>query len=300
MTTDVVARPRVPQPARAAVRRLALMEGRRMLRHPAPWLGLVLSVWWAYDSFTGPQWASLRYEVLLASLTPLLLGISLASASAFGRGRVAVADEAPVEPARRAVARLAGGLGLVALLAAVVAGAVVWLRIRGGLDLGDEPGRTLHAHYSLPELLQPVLLGVFAVAIGAAVVHVVRQRLVAAVVLFVGWFVVGATYWMLNSAELRWLTPLQVQPLMVDVGPPNTDPTTFPADWLLSTPGEFQHHWARLVVSPAVAAWHDAYLVGLTAMVVAVAVPGRVRRMLLVVGAALAVVAVLMQRTVAP
>ena len=69
---------------------------------------------------------------------------------------------------------------------------------------------------------------------------------------------------------------------------------------MLSAPGEFQDYWARLVVSPAMAAWHDVYLVALTLLAVAVAVPGRTRRWLLVAGALLAVVAVLMQRVVTP
>ena len=94
-----------------------------------------------------------------------------------------MSDEAPLEPYRRSLARLLGGLALVGLVALVVGAGVVWLRLRGGLGLGDEPGRTAHAQYSLPELLQPVLLACFAVALGAAVVHLVRSRLLASIVL---------------------------------------------------------------------------------------------------------------------
>jgi hypothetical protein len=299
MTIATTARPRVAERPRTAVWQLALIEGRRMLRHPAPWAGLLLTFWWSYAVFDEP-WATARYEGLVASVAPLLLGVSLASVSAFGRELVPVSEDAPMDRPRRAAARLLGGLALVGLVAACVAGAWVWLRVRGGLALGDEPGRTLHAHYSLPELLQPVVLACLAVAAGAAIVHLVRQRLVASIVLFVGWFLFGATYWMFNGDVVRWLTPVQVQPLFVDVGPATTDPTTFPSSWLLSVPGEFQENWARLVVSPSMAAWHDVYLVGLTAMLLAVAVPGRARRPLLAAGVALAVLGVLVQRSVTP
>ena len=46
-------------------------------------------------------------------------------------------------------------------------------------------------------------------------------------------------------------------PNYVVAGPASTDPSTFPSDWLLSAPGDYQPHWARLVVSPELAAWHD-------------------------------------------
>ena len=288
-----------PSPGRTAVRQLARLEAGRMLRHPAPWLGVLLTGYWGRESLDA-DWASADYQGLVAALAPLLLGISLAAMSAFGRQRVPLAAEAPMSQGRRAVAYLAGGLPLVGLAALVVAAATLWLRWRGGLPLGDEPGHTEHAHYTLPELLQPVVLAAFAAALGAAAVHVLRQRIVAAIVLVVGWFLVGATYWLFNGPVARWLTPLQVQPVQVEVAPASADPTQFPSSWLLSAPGEFQDHWARLVVSPGLAASHDVYVVGLTALAVAVAVPGRVRRVLLPVGAALAVLGVVLQWLVSP
>jgi hypothetical protein len=303
MTTETTEtnRPRAASTQRAAVGQLARIEGRRMLRHPAPWLGLVLSGLFAYDVVgTEQTWEAAHYQGLTAAATPLLLGISLASMSAFARQRQPVSEDAPVAAPERALARLLGGLPLIGLAAVVVAAVAVWLRVRGGLDLGVEPGHTAHAYYSLSELLQPVLLAGVAVALGAAVVHVVRQRLVAAIVLFVGWFLVGATYWLFNGDVTRWVTPLQVQPVDVEVGPAAANPAGFDSSWLLAPPGEYRDHWARLVVSPSLAGWHDVYLVGLTALLVAVAVPGRTRRPLLAGGALLAVVAVLMQAAVTP
>lgn len=282
-----------------ATAELARLEARLMLRHPAPWIGAVLSglmVWQIWDE----AWSGQRYTGLIASITPLLLGISLASVSAFGRELVPVADAVPMDRPRRSVARLAAGLPLVLIAAVLVAGVAAWLRSGVEVSLGDEPGRTMHAHHTLPELLQLVLLAALAVAVGAAMVQVVRQRLAASIVLVFGWFLLGPTYWIFNGPVLTWLTPVQVQPSSVEIGPPESDPTAFPAHWLLSAPGQYQDHWARVVVSPALAWWHDLYLVGLVLLVLAVAVPGRARRPMAAAGLAVAVAGVLLQQAVAP
>ena len=91
-----------------------------------------------------------------------------------------------------------------------------------------------------------------------------------------------------------------MQPLSVDIGPPETDPTTFPATWLLTGPGPYQDHWARVVVSPSMALGHDLYLVGLIALALAVAVPGRRRTVLAAVGTVLSLAGVVLQWSVAP
>ncbi|MFC7492798.1 MULTISPECIES: hypothetical protein [unclassified Nocardioides] len=283
----------------AATYELARLEARRAVRHPAPWLGLALSLvmgWSTWDE----TWSGQRYTGLVASVTPLLLGISLASVAAFGRELVPVAEAAPVGRPDRSAARLLAGLPLVGLALALVAAVAVWLRSIGGVPLGDEPGRTIHAHHTLPELLQLVLLACVAVALGAAAVHLLRQRLAASIVLAVVWFLAGATYWIFNGPVLRWLAIVQVQPAYVDIGPPQTDPATFPSSWLLTGPGVYQDHWARVVVSPAMAMWHNVYLVGLVLLAVGVAAPGRARWPLLVSGAVVAVAGVALQQVVAP
>lgn len=297
--TSTVARPRLDSTPRAAVGQLARLEARRMLRHPAPWVGLAVTAWFAVGVFDA-DWSAAHYEGLVAALTPLLLGVTVAAASAFAREQTAVSDDAPVDRRQRSLARLLGGLSLVGMVGLITVGAAVWLRIRGGLALGDEPGRTAHAHYSVPELLQPVLLAAFAVALGAVLVRLLRHPLAASVVAFVIWFLLGATYWVLNTPVLRWLTPVQVQPVPVEIGPAATDPSTFPATWLLSAPGEYQEHWIRLVVSPTMAGWHDVYVAALTVLLAAAVVPGRYRRPFVVAAVVVAAGAVLMQRTVLP
>ena len=292
-------RPRVAAPGRAAVMSLARIEARRMLVHPAPWVGLLLSVLYVHSDLDQP-WSGALYHDLPAASAPLLLGVSLATASAFTREHVPVADDAPLTAQARAWARLLGGLALVALVAAVVAAAMLWVRARGGLQLGDEPGRTLHASYAWSDVLQIVLLGAFTVALGAAVAHHLRNRLTAAVGLFVFWFMVGPWYWVFNNDVVRWFTPLLVQPLVLDVAPGHADPNLLPPDWLLAAPTEYQPYWGRLVVSPALAGWHDLYVVAVTALLIAAAIPGRPRRWLLTGGLVLGAVAVLLQWSVTP
>jgi len=282
-----------------ATAELARLEGRRMLRHPAPWVGVALALLMSW-SLWDEAWSGQRYGGLLSATAPLLLGISLASVSAFGRELAPVAAEAPMSREDRSIARLLAGLPLVLVAAVLLTAGAVCVRSIGGLTLGDEPGHTDHAQYTLPELVQPVLLAGFAVAIGAAVVHVVRQRLAAGIVLTLGWFLVGGVAWIFNGPVLRWITPVQVQPVAVRIGDWDADPSTFPESWLLTPPGQYQDYWTRVVVSPAMAAWHDVYLVGVIALTVAVAVPGRTRRPMVLAGAVLAAAGLVMQQVVAP
>jgi len=276
------------------------VEARRLLLHPALPLGLVAAVVFGRSALDG-DWSGARYNGLPPSFGPLLLGISIAASAAFARdGATQLAQDAPVGRHERALARLLAGWPVVALMAVLVAAGAVWLRVQGGLDLGDEPGRTLHAHYSVPELLQPVVLAAFAVAFGAAAVTVVRNRLASVVVLFLTWFAASGAYWVFNGPPTMAFSIIQVQPLNVEVGPVTADPLSFPAEWLLSAPGEFQDHWARIVVSPSMAAWHDVYLVGLTLLAAAVATRGRLGRSLAMAGLVVAVLGVVAQKLVQP
>jgi hypothetical protein len=293
--STTLARPRADAPT-PPTRELARVEARRTVRHPAPWVGILLSALWLQGA-AAEDWPSARYEGMVSAFGPLLLGVSMAAVTTFGRERPDVAEDAPMGPAPRAVARLLGSLPLVGLVAVIVIGGGAFLRASGGIRLGAEPGLTMNAHHSLPELLQPVLLGGFAVALGAAVVHMVRSQPASHVLVFVFWFLVAGTYWLFQGHVARILTPMQVQPDLVEVAPPDADPTAFPSDWLLSPPGEYQEFWGRLVVSPELAAWHDVYLVAVTALLVALAMPGR-RRPLLLGGAVLAAGAVVMQLVV--
>lgn len=296
-TLDVDAR--VIAPRSVVLLRLARLEARRLLG--MPWLLLVpLTTALLLRANGDAEWSGAVYGSAQMVVGPTALAASLVTAMACLRDREPLAQDAPVSVRHRTLARLVAGVPFVVATALVVGVLAVWLRQTGGLDLGDEPGRTLHAQFTLPELLQPVVVIAVAVALGAAVARLVRSRLGTAIVLFVIWFVSSLTYWALNGPTVRFFALIQSQPIVVPVGPAGADPLTFPESWLLSVPGQYQDFWGRIVVSPALAAWHDVYLVGLTALLAGAAVRGRIGRVLVLAGLAVAVVGVVMQRAVHP
>ncbi|MDT0164657.1 hypothetical protein Q9R32_03710 [Actinotalea sp. AC32] len=301
-TPPPIASSAAPGPARPTRSRVvaALARGaaRRLVRHPVLVLGLLLSAL-AVRSVTGADWSGARYSGYLAATGGLLWAVSVAAAHEGSRARARLAEDAPVRDTDRALGGLLGGVALVGAVAVLLAGAATWLRLTGGLDLGDEPGRTLSAHYTLPELLQPVLAAALGVALGVALGRRVGT-LGATAVLSVVWFVSSGLYWVMNAPGLRVLALIQTMPVHVPVGDRSSDPRSLPSDWLLGAPNEYSDTWVHLVVSPSLAAWHDVYLLGLTLLAAAAAVPGRTRRLALAAGTALVVLGVGAQLAVMP
>lgn len=284
----------------AVVRALALGESRRMLRNPLLWAGAGLSVWMMWSVIPEPgEWPGASYEEMATCAVPLLFAVSVVSAVSFHRERLDVAADAPVREMQRTVGRLVATAPLL-MLAVAYAALLAWRqRDLGGLWLGMEPGRTTEALFTTAELTQPVVLAVLAVATGAALGR--RLPLLSAVpLLFVMWFVVSV-YWLFADAAITPLSILQVQPVRVHAGTPAADPLGFPTHWLLEAPGEFSDQWSRVFVSQALAWSHAVWLVGLSTLWVAIAVPrGRGRRWLVAAGSVLAVVGVVAQYVVLP
>ena len=44
------------------------------------------------------------------------------------------------------------------------------------------------------------------------------------------------TFWLWQSAGLRYLTPLQIHPAYEHLAPASRNPASFPDDWILSAP----------------------------------------------------------------
>ncbi|WP_159081452.1 hypothetical protein [Nocardioides sediminis] len=286
---------------RGVVRAVALAELRRILRNPVLWAGAALSVWMMWSVVPDPdEWAGASYEEIAVSVTPLLLVISLVTAVSFHRERVEVAPDAPVREGTRAIARLVAALPLVGI-AVAYAGLLAWRqRDRGGLWLGVEPGRTTEALFTAGELAQPVALAVLAVAVGAVLGRRLPHLVSVVPLLFVVWFLVSV-YWLFGHEVVTPFSVLQVQPVRVHAGPATADPLGFPAHWLLEGPGEFSGQWSRVFVSNALGWWHAVWLLGLSAVVGAFAVPkGRTRRWMLAAGSVVAAVGVVAQYAVLP
>ena len=299
MTTTSTTPRGVPGSPSRAMLQLARMEGRRMLRHPAVWVGLVGTALLGYGGFHSDDYAGTQYETVAWSVWALLLGISLASAPVFAREHIPVGEDAPLDRDRVAAARLLGGLWLVGLMLVVVVVGAIAIATGGGIELGDEPGRLTGIAYSIPEMAQPVLLAGYAVAIGAVAGHLTRIRSLASIALFVYWLMLGM-FWLWSLPGIRYLTPLQILPFYDDLPGTRTNPIHYPSDWILGAP-EWQEGWTRLIVSPDVAVAHDVYLLGLTLLLSAVLISTpRTRRQLVTIGALLAVTGVVAQGIAGP
>lgn len=281
---------------------LAAAELRRSVRSPVLVLGAVAAAWYLWTiTPDAEQWSGSAYNEMAVSSGPLLAVVSWVVARSFHRERTTVASAAPVREGMRAAARLVAALPLVALTA-VFAGLVAWRqRDLGGLTLGAEPGRTSEALHSLPELGQHVALGLLAVGLGAALGRRLPRLALSLPVLLVAWFAVTGLYWLFGHRSVTPFSVVQVQPIAVPVGPASADPLSFPATWLLEAPGEYRAGWARLFVSTDLAWWHCGWLVGLSSLLLAAAVPGgRPRAVLLAVGVVLSATCAAAQVAVIP
>jgi len=151
--------------ARRVVLAIARLEARRLLRSPLVWLGMFLTLGLTWVSMQAPDdWSGARYTVSPVLAGPLVATLSFAVAGSFHRERSDLGSDTPVGEGARAAGRLVGALSLVLLVALLATVGGLAARAYGGFDLGDEPGRTLHAHFTLPELLQPVALVVISVS----------------------------------------------------------------------------------------------------------------------------------------
>ena len=290
-----------PASSRAVVVALGRAEARRLLRSPLLWLGVALCLLFAVSMWQSPEeWSGARYQTWPLVLAPLVVVISMLVAGSFQRERLGVSADAPVGESLRTAGRLLGAMALVGLVAVLTAAGALWVRAHGGLDLGDEPGRTLHAQFTLGEVLQPVALAFLGVAVGAAAGRRLRNRATAALLLFVCWFPFVMVSWGFQHRRVTPFSIVQVQPISVPIGPIAANPLDFPSRWLLSQPGEYQDHWARQFVSGHLAAGHDLWLLGLACLFLAVAVPRGRRTALLAAGLLLAVAGVAWQYAVIP
>ena len=166
--------------------------------------------------------------------------------------------------------------------------------------MGDRPGRTDHAFHSLPEVLQPVLVVAVGAAAGVALGRATRHRTLASLVGGLGLAVMGSVAWAFQARPVAYMTLLQVQPFSQRIDPLGFNPQRIPDGWLVTAPDAFEPHWRHVIIDQAVAAWHDAYLVGLILLATGLAVRGRRGRAVAVAGLVLAVAAALVQALVAP
>jgi hypothetical protein len=286
---------------RRVVLALAAIEARRQLRSPLLWLGLALSAAFLWQSLRAPgDWSGALYSMLPIVVGPLVAALSMVVAGSFHRERIELPGAGPVDEETRAAGRLLGSMASVAVVVVATVAAATAARLHGGFDLGDEPGRTLHAQYSWPEILQPVCLALLAVGAGSAAGRRFRRRATAALTLFVAWFPVVLVAWAFAAPQVTPFSIIQLQPISVEIGPSDADPLSFPSSWLLSAPGEYQDHWARAFTSIPLGIGHNVWLLGLALTLTGLALPRRRALPVVACGILLGTVGVVTQFLVIP
>ncbi len=282
--------------SRAAAVVLGRGEARRLLAHPLVAAGLALSGVLGWLAFHFPSdWSGARYTVAPVLLGPTLIAISVAVAGAFHREQAAFLVDLPIGEQTRSAGRLLGALPLALLVGAIATIGAAAIRALGGLDLGDAPGRTLHAQFSAAEVLQQPCLALLAIAAGAAAGRRLPSFGNATLLLVAAWFPVVFVVWGFQDRHIIPFAIIQQQPVLVPIAHQLAEPARYPPEWLLSAPGEFQDGWMRLVRSESLAAWHDVYLVGLAVALIGLAWPLPRRAGLMLAGAAIATLGVSMQ-----
>lgn len=281
---------------------LAAVEARRTIRSPWVWTGLA-GTGLALTSVGEADYQAGSYSLAAAAVTALALGVFVHAVHLGGRDRVGLSE--PMAPAsvmdgdERATARLLGlwpalALGTVAALALAVGE-----RIEGGYWVGEGLWRTDSRVHSLLELTQGPALVLLAATGGLAAGRAFRRRGLMSVLGAVAAVAFGFTSWAWQSVPARYVTLVQTQPIELDLGP-GYAVSDAPRGWLLAAPNEFEATWRRVVVHEAMAGWHSAYLVGVALLLAGLAVRGRLRPRLVVIGTMVAVVGVVAQVLVAP
>jgi hypothetical protein len=281
---------------------LAMLEARRSLRSVWLWVGVAASTWFVVSAGDG-AWQADTYHRLQAASMPIALAILVIGLNAGGRDRhhdrPPLAEDAALDADDRAAGRLLGTAAPCAVGALWAAAVFAYVRAEGGMWVGDEPGRTDAATYSVAEMLQPLLLFAVAAAAGIALGRACRHR-VPLIVGALGFSLFGMVSWAFQSSPMRYVTPIQTQPIQVHIGAASLDPLTLPADWLLSRPDQYEPDWARVIVHVPMAAWHDVYLVGLVLLGAGFAVRRRRGSWLVAAGVVAVLAGIVAQVLVAP
>lgn len=281
---------------------LAGLEARRHLRNPVLWLGVAVSIYAEWRS-SSIDWTAGPYSAFPVDFVPCAWAVFVLGAVSGGRDHLAGLRPPPTVATvagddRVAIARLLGLLAPLAVVTAVVAGVVLTVRLSGGYTIGESAWRTDDAQLSLPEIAQPVVLAAACGAAGVAVGRAVRSTFLAVATGTLVLFTFGLISWAWQWTPAVYVTPVQHQPFSVPI--PDGSLADVSNEWWLSSPGEYQSGWRRLVVDPVMAVGHDVVLLGACAAFSGWAVRRTIGRTLAVAGLALATVGVVVQVVTAP
>jgi hypothetical protein len=257
---------------------LAIVEGWRLIRHPAFLVGLVLAM--AHQVLLGmvdggsaaEEWAGQQYYGMSTAWVWLWVGTMVAGACVAGRNRWLAEPDlfpgTPVTESGRLAATSLALAGPAAVSIGVVAAAHAWMAARGGFDLGDAP-------YSRPitpplsQSVQVVALVLLAGLVGIGVTRLRRGRLMAVIAVVAVTWVSGTAIWLFAAGPLRMFHPFMYPSSEVAVAD-GAVRDWVPGDPPLVGPGEYSDGWHEVRVDTAAMWWHLGYITGLALLVVAV------------------------------
>ena len=281
---------------------LARLEARRHLRNPVLWLGVAVSVYSAWRS-SSIEWTAGPYSAFPVDVVPAAWALFVLGTISGGRDHLPGLRPAPTIAVATGDDQIAGGrlLGLLAplaVVAAVVVGMVVVMRLSGGYTIGERSWQTDDAQHTIPEIAQPILLAALCGAAGVAVGRALRHTIVAVAAGTLVLFVFGLIAWAWQWTPAVYVAPVQQQPFSIDLAV--ADPSLAPSDWWLSAPGQYQAGWKRFVVDPVMAMGHDLVLIGACAACVGWAIRRSAGRAAVAAGFVLVAVGVAVQVAAAP
>lgn len=263
---------------RQPVLAIARTECARLLRHPAFLAGLTVSAVLAL--MTGPlnrgaeAWAGERYYSATTAWMFVWVGTIVAAGSVAGRERLTADTElfpaVPVRPSARVLGTALGLVGPAAATAAVVAAvAAAALSNDGFVHGGGAYARRVVPHVF--EWVQPVLLVVVAGVVGIAIAQLRRARMPILLAAALLTFFAGSIVWVFQVHPVRVLHPFMFPAYEVELPASSAAIAPGATDALRLPPDETITVWRETRFDPGALGWHLVYLLGLTALGVAMA-----------------------------
>jgi hypothetical protein len=253
-----------------AVVALAGLEARRYLRSPTLLIGCALTTFlWFNMEIDHEEWVGSGLQQVATAAFPLYIGAFVAAALIGMRDNISastpIATTTPLTTGECTTARLIAGVVPVSLATICVGAMLVYVKANDGIVF--DATRRMPPIAEL--ILIPALVGL-AVASAIAAGQLVRSRVAVTLGGGLVVFVTTAVYWIFGNGAVRFLVPPVVNPREVKL-PLTFTPADAPDHWIVTAPDEYTRHWHRVVFDTGSTWWHLVYIVGLAALLGAIA-----------------------------
>jgi hypothetical protein len=262
------------QAAGAAILRLAMLEAKRLLRHPVLLVGAVWGSWyslwpWRYGEPAQP-WSTANYSALSLTWAPLYVTtFVVANLAALREGPSTTAELfrcVPTRYSQRTAALLVAGFAPVALTGLLCVTQLALITRAGGVTIGDPPGSGKITP-TPAEVALPALIAAMSFAAGVAVARTVRSRLLGAVGGIVGGGLYFTGYWIWARFPTYFVVPNAVA-VRRDIAHPHQTLWDAEVPFLYAPTGgpnaDYNPNWYALIRDLDGFGWHLVYLTGVT------------------------------------